>query len=123
MSRSGSSRNYYEVLGVSPTAGAEEVKRAYRRCVLTYHPDVRGNRADMTQFRRVRRAYQVLSDPAERSRYDLMMGLGEHAGSARFYRRSFDLLFARLFTGLRAALSRTTSLSDEMEEEQRRRAG
>jgi molecular chaperone DnaJ len=62
-------RDYYDVLGVSPGAGADEIKRAYRQLARRYHPDISGDdRAAV--FLEVSRAYDVLSDPARRRSYD-----------------------------------------------------
>jgi molecular chaperone DnaJ len=62
-------RDYYDVLGVSPGAGAEEIKRAYRQLARRYHPDISGeDRAAV--FVEVSRAYEVLGDPERRRSYD-----------------------------------------------------
>ncbi|HDN80083.1 MAG TPA: VWA domain-containing protein [Chloroflexi bacterium] len=62
--------DYYEILEVSPFATQEEIKKAYKRLVKKYHPDV--NRAAGTAylFRRLQEAYEVLSDPQQRQKYD-----------------------------------------------------
>ncbi|HWE94759.1 MAG TPA: molecular chaperone DnaJ [Tepidisphaeraceae bacterium] len=67
-------RDYYEVLGVARTADAEEIKRAYRRLAMKYHPD--RNQADNgggeseLKFKECSEAYEVLSDAGKRQRYD-----------------------------------------------------
>lgn len=62
-------RDYYDVLGVAPDAGAAEIKRAYRQLAKRYHPDISGeDRA--ASFREVSRAYGVLGDPVRRRTYD-----------------------------------------------------
>ncbi|NLZ38982.1 MAG: molecular chaperone DnaJ [Firmicutes bacterium] len=64
-------RDYYEVLGVSRDASPEEIKKAYRRLARKYHPDV--NRDDKNaeeKFKEIKEAYDVLSDPNRRQRYD-----------------------------------------------------
>jgi molecular chaperone DnaJ len=62
-------RDYYDVLGVSPDAGAEEIRRAYRQLARRYHPDISGDdRA--TAFLEASRAYEVLRDPSRRHCYD-----------------------------------------------------
>lgn len=62
-------RDYYEVLGVSPDAGAEEIKRAYRQLARRYHPDISGDERG-TAFLEAARAYEVLNDPHRRRQYD-----------------------------------------------------
>lgn len=64
-------RDLYEVLGVSRTATADEVKRAYRRLAKQYHPDTnRGDATAETKFKEVQHAYSILSDKEKRARYD-----------------------------------------------------
>ncbi len=63
-------RDYYEVLGLSRTAGPDEIKRAYRQAALKFHPD-RNKSADAEQkFKEAAEAYEVLADPEKRQRYD-----------------------------------------------------
>src|SRR3978361_1362243 len=66
-------RDYYEVLGVVRTADGEEIKRAYRRLAMKYHPDRNqgdGKGESELRFKECSEAYEVLSDPAKRQRYD-----------------------------------------------------
>lgn len=64
-------RDYYEVLGVSRDATAEELKKAYRRLALQYHPDKNpDDRTAEEKFKELSEAYQVLSDPERRRQYD-----------------------------------------------------
>ncbi len=61
-------QDYYQTLGVTKTASADEIKRAYRKLAHEHHPDKdKGNEA---KFKEINEAYQVLSDPDKRSRYD-----------------------------------------------------
>jgi DnaJ-class molecular chaperone len=72
-------RDYYDVLGVAPDAGADEIKRAYRQLARRYHPDISGDdRAGA--FLEVSRAYDVLRDPGRRRAYN--SALQGRAGSA-----------------------------------------
>ncbi len=64
-------KDYYKVLGVERNAGKDEIKRAYRKLALKTHPDRNpGNAKSEEQFKEINEAYQVLSDPEKRSRYD-----------------------------------------------------
>src|SRR5262245_51824991 len=64
-------RDYYEVLGVSRNASADEIKKAHRKLVRQYHPDVNKNNASATEkFKEIQEAYDVLSDPEKRKQYD-----------------------------------------------------
>ncbi|GII80121.1 molecular chaperone DnaJ [Sphaerisporangium rufum] len=62
--------DYYQVLGVPRTASQEEIQRAYRKLARKYHPDVNKDPAAEERFKDVSEAYDVLSDPADRRRYD-----------------------------------------------------
>ena len=62
-------RDYYDVLGVAPDAGADEIKRAYRQLARRYHPDISGEERG-TAFLELSRAYEVLRDPTRRRGYD-----------------------------------------------------
>ena len=64
-------RDYYEVLGVSKTAGVDEIKKAYRQMALKYHPDRNpGDKSAEEKFKEAAEAYDVLSNPDKRQRYD-----------------------------------------------------
>ncbi|MGF1479463.1 MAG: molecular chaperone DnaJ [Cyanophyceae cyanobacterium] len=62
--------DYYEILGVSRDASKEEIKRAYRRLARKYHPDVNQEAGAEERFKEVNRAYEILSEPETRARYD-----------------------------------------------------
>jgi curved DNA-binding protein len=64
-------RDFYEVLGVGRDASPEEIQRAYRRLARTYHPDMNKDPEAEERFKDVSEAYDILSDPDERKRYDM----------------------------------------------------
>jgi len=64
-------RDYYEILGVSKNASADDIKRSYRRMAMKYHPDKNPDDKEAeTKFKQCAEAYEVLSDPEKRRRYD-----------------------------------------------------
>lgn len=64
-------RDYYEVLGVSKTASADEIKSAYRKLAKKYHPDMNPDNPEAeVKFKEANEAYEVLSDDQKRARYD-----------------------------------------------------
>lgn len=75
-----SKRDYYEVLGIKKDASADEVKKAFRKAAVKYHPDKEGG--DETKFKEASEAYEVLKDQTKRQRYDQFghAGVGGSAG-------------------------------------------
>lgn len=76
-----SKRDYYEVLGIDKNASADEIKKAFRRAAIQYHPDKEGG--DEAKFKEVNEAYEVLKDTSKRQRYDQFghAGVGSSAAS------------------------------------------
>ena len=75
-------RDYYEILGVSKSASADEIKKAFRKLAVKYHPDKDGG--DEEKFKEVNEAYEVLKDQQKRQRYDQFghAGVGGNGGAS-----------------------------------------
>src|SRR4030095_7745761 len=74
-------RDYYEILGVPRTASADEIKKAHRKLVRKYHPDMNKNNKEAEErFKEVQEAYDVLSEPEKRRNYDQFGHAGVGAG-------------------------------------------
>lgn len=107
-----SKRDYYEVLGVSKTAGDEEIKKAYRVLAKKYHPDMNPDDAAAAEkFKEASEAYAVLSDPEKRRQYDQyghaafdgQSGFGGFDFSGMDFTDMFGDLFSDFFGGGRRA--------------------
>lgn len=76
-------RDYYEVLGVEKNANADEIKKAYRKAAIKYHPDKNpGDKEAEEKFKEAAEAYDVLSNPEKRARYDQFGHAGMNGGAA-----------------------------------------
>ncbi len=107
-------RDYYEILGVSRDADKEEIKRSYRRLARKYHPDVNKEEGAEDRFKEINRAYEVLSEPETRARYDRFgeAGVGSAAGAGfqDFSDMSgFADIFESFFSGFSGGMGGGTS--------------
>src|SRR5918998_4612330 len=87
-------RDLYEILGVGRDATDEDIKKAYRRLAREYHPDVNPDPAAEERFKEVAAAYEILSDPQKRQRYDTY---GSAGGGVEFPFGDISDLFEAFF--------------------------
>lgn len=74
-------KDYYQILGISKSASADDVRKAFRKLARKYHPDVAEDKKTAEEkFKEINEAYEVLSDPDKRSKYDAYGADWEHAG-------------------------------------------
>src|SRR5689334_16817590 len=92
-------RDYYDVLGVSKTASAEEIKRAYRNLAKKYHPDINKASDATEKFKEIQVAYDTLSDEGKRRNYDRFGHAGTNIGEG-FPGGFGDDVFSDLFSSL-----------------------
>ena len=97
-------RDYYEVLGVSKNSSADEIKKAYRKKAMQYHPDKNpGDKQSEENFKEAAEAYEVLSSPEKKQRYDQFghAGLGNQGGFGGGGRSMDDIfsMFGDIFGG------------------------
>ncbi|MDR1679862.1 MAG: molecular chaperone DnaJ [Prevotellaceae bacterium] len=99
-----SKRDYYEVLEVAKTASADDIKKAYRKKAIQYHPDKNpGDKAAEEKFKEAAEAYEILSDPQKRQRYDQLghAGMSGGGGGAQWSGNMDDIFshFGDIFGG------------------------
>src|SRR5207249_625287 len=96
-------RDYYEILGVGRDCGADELKRAFRKLAMQYHPDRNPDDPQAAErFKEASEAYSVLSDPEKRRSYDMFghAGVGQGAsGFTGFENFGFGDIFDTFFGG------------------------
>ncbi|HNW50569.1 MAG TPA: molecular chaperone DnaJ [Prolixibacteraceae bacterium] len=100
-----SKRDYYEVLGVTKDASADEIKKAYRKKAIQYHPDKNpGDKESEEKFKEAAEAYEILSNPEKKQRYDQFGHAGMGNGSQGFSGQSMNMddifsMFGDIFGG------------------------
>jgi DnaJ-class molecular chaperone len=83
-------KDYYKTLGVSKNASEKEIKSAYRRLARQYHPDVNKDPKATDRFKQINEAYEVVSDPKKRSKYDQMGSDWERIEREQEYARQYQ---------------------------------
>jgi len=102
-------KEYYEVLGVSEDASQDKIKKAYRKKAKKYHPDSNKDTADEEKFKKINKAYDVLSDKDKRKKYDRFGKQGVEGNSSRGRQRAasnFQDIFEQIFGGGRSRRQR-----------------
>src|SRR4029453_7183844 len=95
----GGGRDLYEILGVPRDASSNDIRAAYRRLARELHPDVNADPADQERFKEVTGAYEILSDPAKRHRYDEFGSAGPQGAPFADIQDLFDMFFGGGFGG------------------------
>jgi DnaJ-class molecular chaperone len=132
-------KDYYKVLGVSKEATTEDVKKAFRKLARKYHPDVNpGDKKAEEKFKEINEAYEVLSDPDKRKKYDTLGPNWQEQFGPQFNRRTYANTyrtsptdfdsgqgFSDFFEALfgRPSMGGTTGMRGRTQESLRRRVG
>ena len=102
-------RDYYEVLGVDKTADEKEIKKAYRKLAMKYHPDVSKEEGSEEKFKEISEAYAVLSDDEKRQRYDQFGHAGMEGFTAEDFYQNVNFTLEEAFNGCEKEIKVTRS--------------
>ncbi len=106
-------KEYYQLLGVSEDATQKEIKKAYRKKAKKYHPDSNSDEADEEKFKKINKAYDVLSDEEKREKYDRFGKAGVQGSASTGQQRAashFQDIFEEIFGGGSRGRSRGQNL-------------
>ena len=95
-----STQTHYEVLGIEPTASESEIKKAYRSMSLKYHPDRNQSEEAKTIMQNITGAYEILSDPESKKKYDMQLKFGNNAMPDSREFNDINDIFSMMFNGI-----------------------
>lgn len=109
-------KNYYEILGVTDKAELLEIKKAYRKLAVKYHPDKNSDSDAEEKFKEINRAYETLSDPEKRAQYDRSQAKTTDVSSDFFGNfRDFSMNSRQNFEYLTVKLTKTATIKELFE--------
>lgn len=110
-------QDYYKILNVEVDASGDEIKKAYKRAVLKYHPDVNSSDGADKKFKLIHDAYVVLSDENKREKYDYLRNTAKNYN--QLVKRNTDLVYSKKYAKSNSldTISNGISLAKDLENE------